>query len=224
MNKNYCKTCNMIIADRTDVCLFCGRVLTKEHNENPVNMYPAIYQRTRMAKRIVWIATFVLVLVQVLLFLLNYYLDREVIWSYITGVCILYAVILLHYMVLWKRSYIRKLFMVAFYSILLLLALDGITGFRGWSVRYGLPCSIFALDGILLIGMLVDRANWTSYLLVQVFALILGVINLVLYLCGVAGSALLVWLALMLTIVLFGGCMLIGSRKAKSELRRRFYI
>ncbi|MCH5268359.1 MAG: hypothetical protein J1E62_08455 [Lachnospiraceae bacterium] len=224
MDKNYCKTCNMIIADKTDVCLFCGRVLTKGDDENPVNMYPAIYQRTRMAKRIVWIATFVLIFVQVLLFLFNYYLDRKGIWSYITGVSILYTIILLHYMVLWKRNYIRKLFMVAFYSILLLLALDGVTGFPGWSVRYGLPCSIFALDGILFIGMLVDRANWTSYLLVQVFALILGVVNLVLYLCGVAGSALLVWLAFLLTILLFGGSMLVGARKAESELRRRFYI
>ena len=224
MDKNYCKTCNMMIADKTDVCLFCGRVLTKGENVNPVNMYPAIYLRTRTAKRIVWIATFALILVQVLLFLLNYYLDKKGIWSYITGVSILYSIILLHYLVLWKRSYIRKLFMVAFYSILLLLSLDVVTGFQGWSVRYGLPCSIFALDGILFVGMLVDRVNWTSYLLIQVFALFLGIVNLILYFCGVAGSALLVWLAFMLTILLFGGSMLVGTHKAQSELRRRFYI
>lgn len=224
MSNPICKTCNIQVLDKTDVCLFCGRVLTREDDSVPVNMYPAIYQKTRMAKRLVWVATFVLVLGQVLLMLLNYYLDREGRWSLITGVSVLYALITLRYTVLRKQNYIRKLFVQIFFAILLLFALDGVTGFRGWSVSYGMPCSIMALDGILLLGMLIDRTNWISYLSIQVFALLLAVINLILYLCGVAGSPLLTWLALLLTIVLFGGSMLVGTRKAKSELRRRFYI
>lgn len=224
MGNQICKTCNLVIADKTDVCLFCGRVLSREDGSKTVNMYPAIYQKTRLAKRLVWVAAFVLIFGQVLLMLLNYYLDRHARWSLITGVSILYALITLRCTVLRKQNYIRKLFVQIFFAILLLFALDGITGFRGWSVSYGMPCSIMALDGILLLGMLIDRTNWMSYLSIQVFALVLAVINLVLYLCGVAGSPLLTWIALLLTVLLFGGTMLVGTRKAKSELRRRFYI
>ena len=38
------------------------------------------------------------------------------------------------------------------------------------------------------------------------------------------GNPLLAWIVLLVTLVLFGVAVLAGSRKAKSELRRRFYI
>lgn len=43
------------------VC-FVVRVLTKESDNVLVNMYPAIFHKTRMAKRIVWSFTFALIL------------------------------------------------------------------------------------------------------------------------------------------------------------------
>ena len=54
MSDRICKNCRLRIADNAKTCLFCGRVLTKESDNVLVNMYPAIFHKTRMAKRIVW--------------------------------------------------------------------------------------------------------------------------------------------------------------------------
>ena len=67
MSDRICKNCRLRIADNAKTCLFCGRVLTKESDNVLVNMYPAIFHKTRMAKRIVWSFTFALILIQVLL-------------------------------------------------------------------------------------------------------------------------------------------------------------
>ncbi|MCI5640050.1 MAG: DUF6320 domain-containing protein [Lachnospiraceae bacterium] len=219
----YCKNCNLTIQDDTTVCLFCGRVLTKGEEE-PTAAYPAIYQKTRMVKRVIVIVTFVLLLVQALLMVLNYYLDKQGRWSWLTGAAILYGLVFLHYTVLRKQSYIRKLFVQMIFTILLLLAIDAILGFQGWSLEYGLPCILLVLDVIVLLGMIIDRNNWVHYMTLQIVALVLSAAYMVLYLTHVTHSALLAWTGLFAAVILFGGTMLAGYRKAKSELRRRFYI
>lgn len=92
MSDRICKNCRLRIADNAKTCLFCGRVLTKESDNVLVNMYPAIFHKTRMAKRIVWSFTFALILIQVLLFVLNYYLDAGHRWSFVTAVVFAYGI------------------------------------------------------------------------------------------------------------------------------------
>lgn len=224
MSDRVCKNCQIKIADNAKTCLFCGRVLTKESDVKLVNMYPAIFHKTRMAKRIVWAFTFALLLIQVLLFVLNYYLDAGGKWSFVTAIVFVYGIFSMHYLVSWNKSHIRKLFIQTFATILFLLALDAQLGFNGWSIRYGMSCSILVLDLFLSGGMLINRTNWTSYLVTQVYAIVLAAINLCIGIFAKAGNPLLAWIVILFTLVLFGTAVLAGSRKAKSELRRRFYI
>jgi len=169
MSDRICKNCRLRIADNAKTCLFCGRVLTKESDNVLVNMYPAIFHKTRMAKRIVWSFTFALILIQVLLFVLNYYLDAGHRWSFVTAVVFVYGIFSMHYLTAWNKSHIRKLFIQTFATILFLLSLDAGLGFHGWSVQYGMSCSILVLDLFLGGGMLINRTNWTSYLTTQVY-------------------------------------------------------
>ena len=130
----------------------------------------------------------------------------------------------MHYLTAWNKSHIRKLFIQTFATILFLLSLDAGLGFHGWSVQYGMSCSILVLDLFLGGGMLINRTNWTSYLTTQVYAIALAVINLCIGIFAKEGNPLFAWIVLLVTLVLFGVAVLAGSRKAKSELRRRFYI
>ncbi len=97
-----------------------------------------------------------------------------------------------------------------------LLSLDAGLGFHGWSVQYGMSCSILVLDLFLGGGMLINRTNWTSYLTTQVYAIALAVINLCIGIFAKEGNPLLAWIVLLVTLVLFGVAVLAGSRKAKS--------
>ena len=114
-----------------------------------------------MAKRIVWSFTFALILIQVLLFVLNYYLDAGHRWSFVTAVVFAYGIFSMHYLTAWNKSHIRKLFIQTFATILFLLSLDAGLGFHGWSVQYGalavinLCIGIFAKEGNPLLAWIV---------------------------------------------------------------------
>ena len=223
MSDRICKNCRLRIADNAKTCLFCGRVLTKESDNVLVNMYPAIFHKTRMAKRIVWSFTFALILIQVLLFVLNYYLDAGHRWSFVTAVVFAYGIF---FRCTILQHGIKAIFASCIFRHLqrfyFLLSLDAGLGFHGWSVQYGMSCSILVLDLFLGGGMLINRTNWTSYLTTQVYAIALAVINLCIGIFAKEGNPLLAWIVLLVTLVLFGVAVLAGSRKAKSDLKRFF--
>ena len=224
MSDRICKNCRLRIADNAKTCLFCGRVLTKESDNVLVNMYPAIFHKTRMAKRIVWSFTFAFDLNTgvTLCVELLFGCGTSLVFCDSSGFAygIFRCTILQHGI---KAIFASCLFrhLQRFYF---LLSLDAGLGFHGWSVQYGMSCSILVLDLFLGGGMLINRTNWTSYLTTQVYAIALAVINLCIGIFAKEGNPLFAWIVLLVTLVLFGVAVLAGSRKAKSELRRRFYI
>jgi phosphoglycerol transferase MdoB-like AlkP superfamily enzyme len=189
-----------------------------------LNVYPDIRQRTRLLKRLIAVFVYVLLAVEIILCLVDYYMDDKMGWSFVTGICILYAIFTVVYSFNHKNSHIRKLFAQSFAAMLFLVLLDVLTGGGGWSVVYGVPCAVLILDVALVICMLVNLPNWQSYLLLQVFTLLVSTVLLVLYLAGVTKIPAIPWTVFGVSALIFSFCLCFGYHKAKSELRRRFYI
>lgn len=220
---NRCKRCKVDVMDDVDVCPLCDTVLTKGEEE-PETTYPNIRNKTKFLKRMVTIACYFLVVLEIVFCIINYYTFEESRWSLITGVCIAYTIFTLYYSFNRRNGHIRKIFVQIAGAIVLLLALDIVTGAQGWSVQYGLPCTILLLNCILVACMLVNFDNWQSYLLVQLFSVIVSLVLLILYFCNVTKSPILPWTSFGTSAVIFSFCLSIGHRKAKNELRRRFFI
>lgn len=220
---NKCKRCNVQIVDDTEICPLCGNVVTRGDGEQ-CNAYPDIRYRIKLLKRLVIISIYVLIVVEAVLCLIDYYMDYRMDWSYVTGICILYTIFTLLYSFNQKNGHIRKIFMQFATGLILLLLIDVLTGAAGWSVVYGVPFAVLLLDVILVVCMLVNFANWQSYLLVQLFAMLVGLVFLVLYLTGINGRPSVAWSAFGVSAAIFFFCLCIGYRKAKNELKRRFYI
>lgn len=220
---NKCKRCNIQIVDDTEICPLCGNVVTKA-GEEQVDAYPDIRSKIKILKKMVIIAIYLLVVTEVVLCLFDYYTDYRIGWSVVTGMCILYTIFTLVYSVNQKNSHIRKLFMQFAAALVFMLLLDGVTGAAGWSVVYGFPCAILLLDSILVVCMLINFANWQSYLLVQLFAVVVSLVLLILFLTGVTKGPVLPWTSFGVSALIFSFCLSIGFRKAKNELKRRFYI
>lgn len=221
---NKCKKCGVRVADPTRICPLCQMVLTVDEQEKPSKTYPNIREKRKLWTKIWKIVTFVLVIVQIILIGINAAYYHGIRWSMISGVAILYLLASLHQLILHPDSLVRKLFRQTVMVWLLLLVIDLALGFRGWSFTIGLPCVILSLDGIVLVCMIVQFRNWQNYLLLQMFALLVSVFNVVLWLIQRHSFGILVWITLGVTALFFGFCVFFGNTKAKNELQRRFYI
>ena len=217
-----CKQCNVEILDETERCPLCHSVLEKTVEVE--NMYPNVRTMTRRLALLSRIYLFVAILVEALLIYLNVLSDSEMFWSAIPGLAMLYGYLVLRYAILGKSGYKGKIIVLTLIAILMVVAIDFVVGYRGWSVNYALPSAILLVDAGLLSLMCINRRNWQSYMMWQIFMILCSVVPLVLYAVGIVTAPLLALLAFAFSTALFLGTLIIGDRRARTELRRRFHV
>ena len=217
-----CKQCNVEILDETERCPLCHSVLEKTVEVE--NMYPNVRTMTRRLALLSRIYLFVAILVEALLIYLNVLSDSEMFWSAIPRLAMLYGYLVLRYAILGKSGYKGKIIVLTLIAILMVVAIDFVVGYRGWSVNYALPSAILLVDAGILILMCINRRNWQSYMMWQIFMILCSVVPLVLYAVGIVTAPLLALLAFAFSAALFLGTLIIGDRRARTELRRRFHV
>ena len=217
-----CKQCNVEILDETERCPLCHSVLEKTVEVE--NMYPNVRTMTRRLALLSRIYLFVAILVEALLIYLNVLSDSEMFWSAIPGLAMLYGYLVLRYAILGKSGYKGKIIVLTLIAILMVVAIDFVVGYRGWSVNYALPSAILLVDAGILILMCINRRNWQSYMMWQIFMILCSVVPLVLYAVGIVTAPLLALLAFAFSAALFLGTLIIGDRRARTELRRRVQV
>ena len=217
-----CKQCNVEILDETERCPLCHSVLEKTVEVE--NMYPNVRMITRRLALLSRIYLFVVILVEALLIYLNVLSDSEMFWSAIPGLAMLYGYLVLRYAILGKSGYKGKTIVLTLIAILMVVAIDFVVGYRGWSVNYALPSAILLVDVGILILMCINRRNWQSYMMWQIFMILCSVVPLVLYAVGIVTAPILAVTAFAFSAALFLGTLIIGDRRARTELRRRFHV
>ena len=217
-----CKQCNVEILDETERCPLCHSVLEKTVEVE--NMYPNVRTMTRRLALLSRIYLFVAILVEALLIYLNVLSDSEMFWSAIPGLAMLYGYLVLRYAILGKSGYKGKIIVLTLIAILMVVAIDFVVGYRGWSVNYALPSAILLVDAGILVLMCINRRNWQSYMMWQIFMILCSVVPLVLYAVGIVTAPILALLAFAFSTALFLGTLIIGDRRARTELLRRFHV
>lgn len=212
----------MEILDETERCPLCHSVLEKTVEVE--NMYPNVRTMTRRLALLSRIYLFVAILVEALLIYLNVLSDSEMFWSAIPGLAMLYGYLVLRYAILGKSGYKGKIIVLTLIAILMVVAIDFVVGYRGWSVNYALPSAILLVDAGILVLMCINRRNWQSYMMWQIFMILCSVVPLVLYAVGIVTAPILALLAFAFSTALFLGTLIIGDRRARTELRRRFHV
>ena len=187
-------------------------------------MYPTVRLVTRKLMLISNIYLFSAIVVEVLLIAANVLLESQTWWSLITGLVLVYGYLLLRYAILGKSGYRSKIFILTMIAVLMLIAIDLLVGYRGWAVTYVLPSCIIATDVGILFLMFANRRNWQSYMMWQIVMILISVVSLILSIKGVANQLLLGIAANAASVFLFLGTLIIGDRKARTELKRRFHM
>lgn len=217
-----CRNCNIEVLDETERCPLCGSVL--EHTVEVENMYPKVRIRARKLTLISNIYLFCAILLEVLCLAINVEQHPDVWWSLIVGLVLLYGYLLLRFAILGKSGYKGKTVILTAIAILVMVGIDWAVGYQGWSVNFVLPSGIMLIDIGILVCMIINRRNWQSYMMWQIFMMICSIVLLILCVLGVITVPVPSWVALGFSVFLFLGTLIIGDRRARVELKRRFHI
>ena len=200
-----CKQCNIEVLDETERCPLCHSVL--EPTIEVENMYPDVKIKTRRMMLLSRIYLFVAIVAEAVLVVVNHYGDFETAWSLVTGLIFFYGYLVVRFAILGKTGYIAKTIVLTLIAILILF-----------------PAAIILVDAGILILMCVNRRNWQSYIMWQIFMILCSFVPIILYLTGIIYVPYLALAALGTSVFLFLGTLIIGDRRARVELKRRFHI
>ena len=217
-----CRQCRVEILDESECCPLCGFVL--EPTIEVENMYPDVRVKARKLMLLSRIYLFLIIVVEAFLININYFTDSKIWWSLITGLALLYSYMIIRVAILGKAGYRTKTLILAALAIFMVVAIDFLAGYHGWSVSYVFPGGIILIDIGIIVLMIFNRRNWQSYLMWQIFMILCSIIPIVLWLAGVIKEPFVAGIALLVSVFLFLGTFIIGDRRARVELKRRFHV
>ena len=219
-----CKKCQVQILDDTSICPLCSSVLETAGEEERHNGYPDVKAVSQKLTFVVRLYSFLAIVIEAALVIINYLTFRGIWWSAISGISILYFFITLKYSLQKNNGYKTVILVQLVGAVLLVIAADNIVGYQGWSVNYVLPSAILLLNATIGILMIVNLANWQSYLLLQILTVLLSCGCVLLWKFGVIKSPILTLTALAVSLCMLLGTLIFGELRAKTELKRRFHV
>lgn len=227
---NRCKQCKIKVADDTMICPLCNSVLEteEEKTENPEKkhaMYPDVRLRTRMFQIILRVYLVAAILLEVALVVVNTLTFSGTWWSVICGAAFFYLFLTLHFSISnHNHGHMLKIAVQAVGVVLLALLIDIIIGYKGWSLTYAMPSVIILVDMAIIVLMIANNINWQGYLSLQLTMIVFSVVGIVLYCMKIIEKPLLTFISVLISLLLFLGTVLIGDKRAKNELKRRFHL
>ncbi len=208
------------------VCPLCNSVLeVKEGEEEGQDMYPDVRLRTRMFQIVVRVYFVASILLEIALVVINSLTFSGTWWSVICGAAFLFLFFTLSFSVSnHNYGHILKIAVEAVVIVLFTLLVDVIIGYRGWSLTYAMPSVIIMVDIAIIVLMIANNLNWQSYISLQLTMIGFSAVGIVLFFVGFIKKPLLTFISLLVSLLLFLGTVLIGDRRAKTELKRRFHV
>ena len=217
-----CRNCQIEVLDETEVCPLCRSIL--EPTDEVENMYPDVRVRVRKLTMAANIYLFLAICTEGALIFINAITNSQIWWSVITGLALVYFYLVLRYAILGKSGYRSKIVVLTVLTVLSAIAVDMVIGYRGWSVDYVLPAGIVLVDIIILGCMYFNCRNWQSYMMWQLLMILCSLIPMGLYVAQLEHNVYLAFAPLVFSLVIFLGTLIIGDRRARAELFRRFHI
>lgn len=215
--------CNIIVLDETDCCPLCHQVL-QSGNDVGINYYPDARVTTKKFRLFENIILFLSIVAGIVGMSADYMLSNQFDWSLVLDLILIYANVLLRLAIIGKSGYISKTVNMLVLAIALLLGIDYLTGYRGWAVTYAYPAGIMLMDVAILVLMIINRRNWQSYMMLEIFMLLLSFLGMFLLATDIITVPYFILAATAASLFLFLGTLIIGDQRARNELKRRFHI
>ena len=217
-----CNYCGLEILDEAEQCPLCNGIL--EHTEGGAQTYPDVVSGVKKVNFVFRLFFFLSIVASCLCIVLNLYFTPGLTWGWIVSVALAYGLWLWYIILKDNAGYRIRILSGVAGAVIMIILIDALLGFEGWSVSYVFPGGIVLIDLALAILMLVNRRNWQSYMMTEILMILLSIIPEILLLTGVIHFPYLVWAAMGASVFLFLGTLILGDQRARTELKRRFHI
>lgn len=222
-----CNACHIHVEGAEGFCPLCGTALEAAQPPAytvPQNHYPNLSKISAGYNLVLRLFVFLSLLGCGLSVLVNVMIPTGFWWCLIVIAAVLYLWLTIPPLLRQGTNYAKRIVLQAIFTSALVVALDAITGYRGWSVTYVLPGLLSA--GILAIGLMVmfNRTSWTQYVFYQFLMGLFGFIPLLLYFLGVAQNLVMVLLTAAFGLASLLVTLVFGDRSFKSDFKRRFHF
>lgn len=222
---NKCLHCGVNIMDQTEVCPLCQCVVQEGANDDIKERYPDVRLKARKLELAGRIALFVAIVLGALSVIINYTHPASVWWSAIVAGGLADMILILFFIIENEHAGYRSKVLLGVACIAAYMVLiDYVFGFSHWSLDYAIPAALLVIDIMIVVVMFVNIRNWQSYLLFQIFMILCSGICVVLSLTGVIRRPLMSYVAFGLSCIMFLAAFIIGGRRARNELKRRFHV
>ena len=212
--------------DPTGKCPLCRKAIGSIDEEKKKHIepaYPLTKRKTYRARNALWIYVIAAIAAFLIIFNVNIRMHHEMWWTFLIGLIMIYGYITLFFSLKKQIGHQPKMMMQSLLAVLLVLFIDYATGFHGWSLNYVYPGLLALIDLLIVILMLVNKRNWQSYIIMQLWVVILAVGPFILYLFGLVDHLQIPWIILASVILVFFATLLIGGSRARGEMARRFH-
>lgn len=217
-----CRQCKVEILDETERCPLCNSVL--EFTFEVENMYPNVKTQTRKLVFLSRVYLIAAIWIASILFGINYIDKYRIGWSLVAGLILLYGYLLIRLAISGQTGHKLKIIILAVITVIMMILMDFIIGYHGWSVNYALPSCVILLDIGIMALMVKNRRNWQSYIMWQILMMLVSGGMVLLYIFEIITVPYLVGFTTMLSVFIFLGTIIVGDRRARLELYRRFHI
>ena len=215
--------CKVEILDKTNKCPLCNHVLEWDGNEKS-DLYPNARIQRRKYLFLENVFLFVSIALWIVLFAIDYMTNPAYLWSFTVGLVIIFANVLLRLTILGKSSYMAKIIWTILIAMAFLIEADYLTGNHGWGFNFAMPTALLMWDiAIIILMLFINKRNWHSYIIDQLTALVACVVIFVLMIFNIITFPYYAIGVQLFTILMFVGTIIIGDRKAREELKRRFH-
>lgn len=186
--------------------------------------YPDVKGASRKYRLLENIILFLSIVGQIVLTTVDYMTDQGINWSVIVLLVVIYANVTLRLAIVGRNGYIFKIVSTFVFTVLFLEGIDLLTGASGWALTFVFPSAILAMVIATIVLMIVNIRNWQSYMMMQLFLVLMSVIAMILVAVKVIWFPYLAMGAMGASLFLFLGTLIIGDKRARTELKRRFHI
>lgn len=222
-----CNECHVNIETGGEFCPLCGAALqpaTTNAITPPPNPYPDLGGRTAQYNVLLRVFIFLSLLAVGASVLVNLLVPVGFWWCLIVIAGVAWLWLAIPPMLRRGANYAKRAVFLAIFTSLLVVALDFIIGWQGWSVTYAVP-GLFC-GGTFAIGMMVifNRTSWAQYVFYQVLMGVFGFVPLLLYFLGISQSLVMVLITAGLSLASLLVTVVFGDRSLKHDFKRRFHL
>lgn len=219
----YCNSCKVTVTGARERCPLCQNLLSGEP-EPETEVFPQLkaprYSRMLLYK-LVHLAA---ITAMVVCLAVNWMFPGPGWWSLFACAGILSAWVTTVVGISQRRNIIKNITWQLFLISALTVVMDSVTGWRGWSLDYVLPCLCVAAMASMLVLSLAMHLPSNEYLVNLILAAVYGILPIIFLLTDLVNIVYPSVICVALSVILVASLWIFEGKSMRRELKKKFHL